>query len=58
MVEGASLENWNTGNRIGGSNPSLSASFLTQSNSGRLAESPSVESTRQRRELIDPKPGF
>ena len=26
MVEGASLENWNTGNRIGGSNPSLSAS--------------------------------
>ena len=28
MVEGASLENWNTGNRIGGSNPSLSASPL------------------------------
>ena len=25
MVDGASLENWNTGNRIGGSNPSLSA---------------------------------
>ena len=25
VVEGASLENWNTGNRIGGSNPSLSA---------------------------------
>src|SRR5215475_397566 len=24
-VDGASLENWNTGNRIGGSNPSLSA---------------------------------
>ena len=28
MVEGASLENWNTGNRIGGSNPSLSAMHL------------------------------
>jgi hypothetical protein len=28
VVEGASLENWNTGNRIGGSNPSLSASPL------------------------------
>jgi hypothetical protein len=27
VVEGASLENWNTGNRIGGSNPSLSATF-------------------------------
>ena len=25
VVEGASLENWNTGNCIGGSNPSLSA---------------------------------
>ena len=25
MVEGASLENWSTGNRTGGSNPSLSA---------------------------------
>ena len=28
MVEGASLENWNTGNRIGGSNPSLSANLF------------------------------
>jgi hypothetical protein len=28
VVEGASLENWNTGNRIEGSNPSLSASML------------------------------
>jgi hypothetical protein len=25
VVEGASLENWSTGNRTGGSNPSLSA---------------------------------
>src|SRR4029079_6973892 len=29
VVEGASLENWNTGNRIGGSNPSLSATKKT-----------------------------
>jgi hypothetical protein len=28
VVEGASLENWSTGNRTGGSNPSLSASTL------------------------------
>jgi hypothetical protein len=28
VVDGASLENWNTGNRIGGSNPSLSASLF------------------------------
>jgi hypothetical protein len=27
VVEGASLENWSTGNRTGGSNPSLSAKF-------------------------------
>src|SRR5271169_6772606 len=30
VVEGASLENWSTGNRTGGSNPSLSAiAFVT-----------------------------
>ena len=28
MVEGASLENWSTGNCTGGSNPSLSAITL------------------------------
>jgi hypothetical protein len=28
VVEGASLENWSTGNCTGGSNPSLSASTL------------------------------
>ena len=37
MVEGASLENWNTGNRIEGSNPSLSASIFRKQPNMRVS---------------------
>ena len=52
MVDGASLENWNTGNRIGGSNPSLSATFSNRTIARPLHDGKNVPTSKWKHSLL------
>ena len=58
MVESTALEMRHTGNRIGGSNPSLSANALIRHRSPSYADNHTIEAKRARRvgEGEDPLP--